>query len=402
MNNRLLDRIHWVGHVDWTVRDFHGYETSHGTTYNAYLVQDEKIALIDAAKEGFGDKILGNISALSDPAKVDYIVCNHAEPDHAGCFPKLIAACPNAEVVCNAKGRKALEQHFDTSTWKWKVISDGESISLGPNRTLQFHDTPMAHWPESMVTFIPEEKLLFSMDVFGQHFASAGRFEEEEPFDVIMHEAKIYFANILMLYGSTVTRNLNKLAALAPEIIAPSHGVIWRSRVSTILEAYAQWAEHRQEPKVLVIYDSMWKSTEKMAHAILDGAAVPGVEAKLYHIRSSNITLLATEVLDAAAIAFGSSTLNATLMPQAAAVLTYLKGLKPSKKAGFAFGSYGWTKAGIKDVEKYLESMKFDLLREPLASQFVPDAAKLRECCQAGAMLAQRALEATKNREEES
>jgi len=402
MNNRLLDRIHWVGHVDWTVRDFHGYETSHGTTYNAYLVQDEKIALIDGAKEAFADKLLGNISALADPADIDYIVCNHAEPDHAGCFPALVKACPGAEVVCNAKGRAALEKHFDTSTWKWRVIEDGESISLGPNRTLQFHDTPMAHWPESMVTFIPEEKLLFSMDVFGQHFASAGRFEEEEPFDVIMQEAKTYFANILMLYGPMVTRNLNKLATLEPEIIAPSHGVIWRGKVPTIIEAYHKWATHKPEPKVLVIYDSMWKSTEKMAHAILDGAAVSGVEAKLFHIRSSNITTLATETLDAAAIAFGSSTLNATLMPQAAAVLTYLKGLKPLRKAGFAFGSYGWTKAGIKDVEKYLESMKFDLLREPLVSQFVPDEEKLEECFKAGAMLAQRALEVTGNGKEES
>jgi len=395
MNNRLLENVHWVGYVDWTVRDFHGYETSHGTTYNAYLVQSEKTALIDAAKESFAEKILANVSALADPTDIDYIVCNHAEPDHAGAFPVLVKAFPNAEVVCNAKCRKALEQHHDTSEWKWRVVSDGESIPLGPGRTLEFHDTPMAHWPESMVTFIPEEKLLFSMDVFGQHFASAGRFEDEEPFDVIMHEAKIYFANILMLYGSTVTKNLNKLATLEPEIIAPSHGVIWRSQVPTIIEAYRGWAEHKPEPKVLIIYDSMWKSTEKMAQAILEGAAVPGVQAKLYHVRSSNITLLATETLDAAAIAFGSSTLNATLMPQAAAVLTYLKGLKPSKKAGFAFGSYGWTKAGIKDVERYLESMKFDLLREPLISQYVPDAEKLEECRQAGAMLARRALDVT-------
>jgi flavorubredoxin len=395
MNNRLLENVHWVGYVDWTVRDFHGYETSHGTTYNAYLVQSEKTALIDSAKESFADKILANVSALADPAAIDYIVCNHAEPDHAGAFPVLVEAFPNAEVVCNAKGQKALMQHHDTSRWKWRVVSDGESIPLGPDRTLEFHDTPMAHWPESMVTFIPEEKLLFSMDIFGQHFASAGRFEDEEPFDVIMHEAKIYFANILMLYGATVTKNLDKLTTLEPEIIAPSHGVIWRSRVPTIIEAYRDWAEHKPEPKVLIIYDSMWKSTEKMAQAILEGAAVPGVHAKLYHVRSSNITLLATETLDAAAIAFGSSTLNATLMPQAAAVLTYLKGLKPSKKAGFAFGSYGWTKAGIKDVERYLESMKFDLLREPLVSQYVPDAGKLEECRQAGALLAQRALDIT-------
>jgi flavorubredoxin len=400
MNNRLREKIHWVGYVDWTVRDFHGYETPHGTTYNAYLVQSDKTALIDAAKESVADKLLSNISALTAPADIDYIVCNHAEPDHAGAFPVLVKACPKAEVVCNAKGRAALEMHHDTANWKWRVVEDGESISLGPERTLEFHDTPMAHWPESMVTFIPQEKLLFSMDIFGQHFASAGRFEEEEPFDVIMQEAKTYFANILMLYGSTVTRNLNKLATLEPEIIAPSHGVIWRGKVPTILEAYRQWAEHKPEPKVLVIYDSMWKSTEKMAHAILDGAAVSGVQAKLFHIRSSNITTLATETLDAAAIAFGSSTLNATLMPQAAAVLTYLKGLKPMKKAGFAFGSYGWTKAGIKDVERYLESMKFTLLREPLTSQYVPDAEKLEECRQAGALLARRALEVTGATEE--
>jgi flavorubredoxin len=250
-----------------------------------------------------------------------------------------------------------------------------------------------------MFTYVPEEKLLFSMDAFGQHYASAHRFDDDEPLDVVMSEAKIYYANIVMLYGKPISQVLDKASALDIEIIAPSHGVIWRKHLDSIISAYKAWIVCKPEAKVLVVYDTMWKSTEKMARAILEGASESGVNAKLINIRTSGTTVLAAETLDAAAIAFGSPTLNMTLMPQMAAALTYLKGLKPVGKAGFAFGSYGWAKGGARDVESYLKDMKFEILREPIQAHFVPGADILDECRGAGKMLADKALAAAREKD---
>ncbi|MFH1312498.1 MAG: FprA family A-type flavoprotein [Candidatus Eisenbacteria bacterium] len=391
MNTSLRDGIDWVGYVDWTIRDFHGYRTERGSTYNAYLVRDEKTALIDTVKRPYADRLLANVSALSDISKIDYVVCNHAEPDHSGSLPVVLKACPNARIVCDAKCKDTLSKYYDTEGWNWKVVAGGDTISLG-KRTLTFVETPMVHWPESMFTYVPEEKLLFSMDAFGQHYASAHRFDDEEPLDVVMAEAKIYYANIVMLYGKPISQVLDKAAGLDIEIIAPSHGVIWRKNLDTIISAYKCWVVCKPAAKVLVVYDTMWQSTEKMALAILEGASQCGVDVKLINIRTSGTTMLAAETLDAAAIAFGSPTLNMTLMPQMAAGLTYLKGLKPVGKAGFAFGSYGWAKGGAKDIETYLKDMKFEILREPLQAQFVPGGDVLDECRAAGKMLAEKAL----------
>jgi len=391
MDTKLREGINWVGYVDWNVRDFHGYQTDRGSTYNAYLVQDEKTAVIDAVKAPYAEDLLKHIAARTELDKVGYVVCNHAEPDHSGGIPRLMEACSKAELVCNEKCRAALTRHFDTNGWKFKIVTTGESLSLG-RRTLQFIDTPMVHWPESMFTYCPEEKLLFSMDAFGQHYASSHRFDDEEPYETFMWEAKVYFANIVMLYGKPIGRALGKAAGLDIEMIAPSHGVIWRKHVADIVERYLGWVRHKRTRKALVIYDSMWQSTGLMAKAILEGVVETGAEAKLCHVHSSDNTHLVTEVLDAATIAFGSPTLNMTLMPEMASLLTYLKGLRPTGKAGFAFGSYGWSKGGAKDVEEYLKAMKFDLIRESLEAQFVPGADVLEECRQAGIALGEEAL----------
>lgn len=388
----LREDIYWVGFVDWNVREFHGYRTDRGSTYNAYLVKDEKTALIDTVKAPFAGSLLANVAELADPAGLDYVVCNHAEPDHSGSLPAVMAACEQAQLVCDERCREVLARHYDTGRWEFKVVSDGEELPLG-RRALRFIETPMVHWPESMATYVPQEKLLFSMDGFGQHLAASNRFDDQNPLDVIMAEAKSYYANILMLYGAPIGRALEKAAALDIEMIAPSHGVIWREHLDVIVSAYRGWIVQRPAAKVLVIYDSMWQSTAKMAQAILDGASAEGVDAKLLHIRSTGNTRIATEVLDAAAIAFGSPTLNSTMMPQVAATLTYLKGLRPAGKAGFVFGSYGWAKGAGKDMGEYLAAMKFDILREPLLSHYVPGEDVLDECRAAGKMLAEKARE---------
>lgn len=397
MNTTLREGIDWVGFLDWTIRDFHGYDTDRGTTYNAYLVRDEETALIDTVKAPYADLLLRNVSALVDPAKVDYVICNHAEPDHSGALPQVMQSLPNATLVCNQKCRAALSQHYDTSAWKIRLVATADVLSLG-RRTLHFVETPMVHWPESMFTYVPEEKLLFSMDAFGQHLATSQRFDDQVPLCTIMKEAKAYYANIVMPYGKAVEPCLEKAAALQIEMIAPAHGVIWRSRVVEILGAYRNWSVYRPKPKVLVIYDSMWGSTAAMADRILEGASLPGVEIELIDVRRSSLTRIATEVIDAAAVAFGSSTLNRDMLPSAAAVLSYLKGLRPMGKVGLAFGSYGWGPGGPKAVDAALRAMSWEILREPLRAQYRPTPEVLDECAAAGKMLAERAKQMAADR----
>ncbi|OVE74736.1 hypothetical protein BVX97_06430 [bacterium E08(2017)] len=392
MSSHVCEGVDWVGYVDSGIRDFHGYHTNRGSTYNAYLVRDEKTALIDTVKEPYADDLLESVGRIASARSVDFVVCNHAEPDHSSALPAVMKAMPQAELVCNAKCKAALEKHYDTSEWNFKVISDGESISLGTT-TLQFIDTPMVHWPESMFTYCPERKVLFSMDAFGQHYASENRFDDEEPLDIVMEEAKTYYANIVMLYGKPIKRVLDKAGGLDIDIVAPSHGVIWRKHLGEILKAYNEWVVCKSSKKVIVLYDTMWQSTSKMAEAIAEGASAQGVQVKLLNARTTHITDLATESLDAAVFAVGSPTLNKTLMPQVAACLTYLKGLAPVGKAGFAFGSYGWSSGGTKEVEKYLDDMKFEVIMEPVDCQFVPGDDALKRCREAGRAMAAKAVE---------
>ena len=365
MNATLREDIHWVGAVDWNVRDFHSYDTDRGTTYNAYLVRDEKTALVDAVKAPFAAELLERVAALADLGRVDYVVCNHAELDHAGALPVVLRAMPRATLVCDKKCAAALADHFDTSAWKLQIVASGMQIPLG-RRTLQFVETPMVHWPESMATYVPEERLLFSMDAFGQHYATAERFDDEVDRAVLFDQAKTYYANIVMPYGKAVQTAMQRLGELPIEMIAPSHGAIWRRDAAEIVAAYGHWAAHAAAPKVLVMYDTMWESTAAMAAAILEGASLPGVTASLMHVRRTSLTRIAAEVLDAAAVAFGSATLNRTMMPMAAATLCYLEGLRPEAKAAVAFGSSGWGRGGPEAIDAALRRLEWNVLREPL------------------------------------
>lgn len=393
MYEKLTDGINWVGAIDWNIRDFHGYETRRGSTYGAYLVEGAgKTALIDTVKANFANTLLTNIDEVTGLDAVDYVIANHAEPDHAGALTEVLQAT-GATLVTNEKAVDTLGHYHDTSDWEIEVVAGGDSIDLG-GRTLSFVQTPMVHWPESMVTYCPEEKILFSNDAFGQHFASSGRFDDENDLSVVMEEAKTYYANIVMLYGRPISKAMDALGDLQIGTIAPAHGVIWRSHIPEILDAYSDWVQCRAKPKVLVIYESMWHSTECMAEEIVKGAIREGVDVKLLDVGRTHRTRIATEVLDAAAIAFGSPTLNMTLMPEIAGVLTYLKGLAPKNKAGFAFGSYGWAPSGPKAVAEYIDDMNLEILREPLTAQWRPDEDALAECREAGAMLADRAEKA--------
>ena len=381
MNREIVKGVHWVGVVDWDIRDFHGYVTDRGSTYNSYLVLDREPALVDSVKAPFAAELLRNVAELVAPADLRWVVCNHAEPDHSGALPAVMAACPNATLVCDPKCRDILSIYYDTSAWKFRLVKTGDTLSLGA-RTLEFIETPMTHWPESMATWIPQDRLLFSMDAFGRHYATSGRFDDEVQETVLFHEAKTYVANILMLYTGPVTKAVAAVRGLDPAIICPSHGVVWRRKVREMLDLYDRWDVCAPVRKVLVLFDTMWKSTEMMAAAIVER----------FHVRATTGTRLATEMLDAAAFAVGSPTLNGTLMPAVADVLTYLKGLRPAHKAGFAFGSYGWGRGGPEEVEQYLQAMKVELLRPVLKLNYKPSEAGLVECREAGRLLARHAM----------
>lgn len=392
MHTPIRDGIDWVGYADYHIRDFHSYDTERGATYNAYLVRDEKTALIDAVKASFAGRLLRNVAERIDLAKIDYVVCNHAEPDHAGGLPRVMQAMPQAKVVCDRRCRDALAAYHDTSAWQFEVVKTGDRIGLG-RRTLEFVETPMVHWPESMVTYVPEEKLLFSMDAFGQHYATSQRFDDELSLPTIMYEAKRYYANIVMPWGKQVQATLEKLSPLPLTMIAPAHGVIWRTHLQTILDAYAAWAVCRPAAKVLIVYDSMWESTSQMAEAIAEGATQDGVAVLPMHVRRTSLTQLATESLDCAAMALGSATLNRGVMPAAAAAMNYLEGLRPAGKAALAFGCYGWGKGAPEAIDAWLDGMPWQKLRGPLRCQYRPTPELLDECRAAGRLLAQTAKE---------
>jgi len=396
MNYTLCENIDWVGAVDKDIRDFHGYETPRGSTYNAYLIRDEKTALIDAVKAPFAGELLRKVAALTDPSRVEYVVCNHAEPDHAGGLPEVMQAMPQATLVCDKKCAATLADHFDTSGWKTHLVATGDALSLG-RRSLRFFETPMVHWPESMFTYVPEEKLLFSMDAFGQHFATDVRFDDETDLAAVLDEAKTYYANIVMPYAKAVLTTLERTDRMEIGMIAPSHGLIWRRHLGKIVAAYRRWAHHQNAPKVLVVYDTMWGSTEQMAEAIREGASRPGVEAVALHVRRAGLTRVAAETLDAAAVAFGSSTLNRGMMPMAAAALCYLEGLRPENKVGMAFGSYGWARGGPEAVERGLRAMEWEIIHQPLAARYRPTKEVLDECRRAGRLLADHAAKVGKD-----
>ncbi len=386
----LKKGIYWVGAIDWNVRDFHGYSTPYGSTYNAYLILDEKNVLIDTVKAPFYLEMLGRISEIIDPGRIDIVVCNHVEMDHSGSSLQIIDRIGSPLVVTSERGKKGLEKHYGRS-WKFKTVKTGETLSIG-HRTLVFVEAPMLHWPDSMFTYIPEEKLLLPNDTFGQHIASCQRFADElEESQVMKHAAK-YFANILWPLAPLVLKKIDEIKKMGIpiEMIAPSHGLIWRRDPSRILQAYVDWSQGKARKKVLVVYDTMWGSTERMAKAILTGLIEEGVEARLFHLRSNHRSEIIEEMLEAKGILLGSPTLNNGMFPTMGDFLTYMKGLRPKGKLFGLFGSHGWGGGAIKEMRKLLESEKFEIWEKELSVQFVPNPEELSRAVQFGREFAKR------------
>jgi flavorubredoxin len=358
----IKQNVYWVGAVDWNIRDFHGYSTYKGTTYNAYLILDDKITLVDTVKNPFKNELINHISQLIDPARIDYLIVNHVEMDHAGSVREVVDLIKPEKVFCSPMGHKNLLAYNLPADYPYEVVKTGQSLSLG-KKTVQFLETRMLHWPDSMFSYIPQDKLLISSDAFGEHWATSERFDDQVDMNELMVHAAKYYANILLLYSPLVQKLLGEVQkmGLAIDMIAPDHGVIWRGNPKAIIEAYDHWSKQVTTNKAVVIYDTMWHSTEKMALAIADGLIQENISTKIFNMRYSDRSEIMTEVLDAKAIICGTSTLNNNMLPRMADILTYMKGLKPVNRIGAAFGSYGWSGEAVGQVTKYLEEMKFTL-----------------------------------------
>lgn len=390
MITEIKKDIYWVGAIDWSIRDFHGYSTYEGTTYNAYLLKDEKTVLFDTVKKSKMSDLVHHIRSLIDPQKIDYIVVNHVEMDHSGSLPEMIDLIKPEKVICSTMGKKALLDHFHREDWPYEVVAPGQVISVG-KRSIQFIETRMLHWPDSMFSYIPEEKLLISSDAFGEHWATSERFDDEVDFTTLMQHNAKYYANILLLYSPLVGKlieNVKKLG-LQIDMIAPDHGLIKRKYVADILQSYADWAAHKAKNKAVVVYDTMWHSTEMMAKAVADGLMREGVSVKLMDLQVCHRSDVMTEVLDAKAVVLGCPTLNNGLLPRMAGFLMYMRGLKPGGKIGAAFGSYGWSGEAVKLMNQAMEEMKFEIVNEGIRVKYVPVHENLKECVELGKTVGQ-------------
>lgn len=374
----ISPKVWWVGGIDWNERLFHGYTTERGITYNAYLIMDEKVTLIDTCKATFSDELVQRISQVVDPAKIDVVITNHVEMDHSGSLPVIHRIAPNATIYASAgAGVNEVRAHFGIEA---TPVKSGDTLCIG-ERTLTFVTTPMVHWPDNMVTYSDVDQILFSNDAFGQHFATTKRFDDENDLCEIFKQAKKYYANIVWPYGMQAHKALEAVKGLDLKMIAPSHGCIWRSHIDEILEKYEAWTTYQTEEKAVVVFDSMWHSTESMAREICDAFIAEGVSAQLVDVKTTHISDIMLYMCDAKYVAVGSPTLNSNMLPTIASFLTYMRGLSPKneQRIGLAFGSYGWAPLGPKQVYAELENAKFQLPVPVVAQQWVPSEENLAE-----------------------
>lgn len=393
---KISEKVYYVGAIDWNVRSFHGYFTGRGSSYNAFLILDEKITLIDCVKKNFYPELMARISSVIDPGKIDYIVSNHAEPDHSGCLADVVKAVNPEKVFASVMGEKILKAHYGED-FEVTPLKTGDTLSLGEN-TLSVVETRMLHWPDSMITYIDKDKVMFSQDAFGMHYATSKLYADENDISIMTYEAKKYFANILMHLSNQVRGAAKLLGELDfdVKILAPDHGPLFRTpeTIKFIQDLYAGMASGKRGDKAIVFYATMWGSTEKIATALADGIRSVGVEVKVTSIGAADRSDIMTDVLDAGLVCVGSPTMNNQMYPSVADVLTYLKGLlRTTDKIGYAFGSFGWSGEAVKKIYAELESMKFELPFEPQSTKFVPFDDDLKMYFEQGAALGKALLE---------
>ena len=386
MITELAKGVYWVGVVDWELRHFHGHElsTHRGSAYNAYLIVDKEVVLVDTVWQPFQDQLIENIREVIDPAKITYVVANHSEMDHSGALPAVMRHAPNATLIVSKNGLDSFPGHFH-QPWKFRAVKTGESLPIGENKLI-FVEAPMLHWPDSMFTYLTGHNILMPNDAFGQHYATAFRFNDQVNQEELYEEAIKYYANIITPYSRLVTKKIEEVLALNLPVamIAPSHGVIWRKDPAQIVKKYLEYAAQKPEPTAVVIYDTMWNGTRRMAEAIGEGLAEGGVQHKLYHMAVSDRNDVLTEIFKTKAVIVGSPTLNNGLLPSIMPVLEEIKGLRFQNKIGAAFGAYGWSGESVKLIEEHLGKCKIPLVRPGVKAKWQPKAEDLAACRQLG------------------
>lgn len=390
--------IYWVGAIDWAVRDFHGYVTPNGTTYNNYLIMDEQITLLDTVKHDFSDVTIGNIKSVTDPSKIVNVIINHIETDHATSIDRIMELAPDATIYITERGRKGLERFFDLSKWDVKVVKTGDTLNIG-KRTLLFLETPMLHWPDSMMTYVKEAKLLISQDAFGQHLATAARFDDE--FIECASHAELedsvvdYYANILMPFGQLIKAKIAELQKLGLEIdmIAPDHGIIWRKQPKRVIQMYQDMADGKASLRVAIIYDTMWHSTERMTAPVMQGIKDEGVDCTVIKLRATPGSVAVKELWKSRGCLIGTPTLNNTIFPSVAGFLTYLRGLRPKNRIMGAFGSYGWGGGAVKEVYEEFKKMGLEAVEPGMQVIYKPSSEDEGRCYEFGRDFARKVKE---------
>ncbi|MGB2578382.1 flavorubredoxin [Elusimicrobium simillimum] len=395
---KITDKVYWVGAIDWNLKDFHGYSTKRGTTYNAYLVLGAKPTLIDTVKEPFYDEMMSRIKSVIDPSKIEIIISNHAEMDHSGALPKTVEVIKPKEIYASAMGLKNIDLQLHDNL-QIKTVKTGDSIDIGDDK-ITFYESRMLHWPDSMVSFLENEGILFSNDIFGMHFATDRLFDDQVDEHEWFYECVKYYANIITPYSDIALKFLEfaETSGLIAKtkIIAPDHGFIWRSDPARIVNLYKEFATQAYTNKAVVIYDTMWGSTNKLAHSVAEGLRQGGVNVKVMNMHVEHRSDVVTEVLTAGAVVMGTPVMNSYMFPALGDILFYMKGLKKKNLVGAAFGSYGWAPAPIDMLSKEMESMKIEIVAEPLKVNFVPTEADLEKAEELGRTVAKKLAEKLK------
>lgn len=388
---QISESVYWVGAIDWNVRNFHGYNTTRGTTYNVFLVLDEKITLVDTVKNGFFNEMKSRIESVIDPEKIDYFISNHSEPDHTSTINDVIDKFKPEKIFASKMGEKALNAHYDLDM-EITAVKDNGRLNIG-KKNITFIETRMLHWPDSMFSYLEEEKVLFSQDAFGMHLASSERFGGELNWDLLKRQAESYYANIITLYSPHILKLLKKIeeSGLQIDVVAPDHGPLWRGdeKFMRLLKLYQKWATRNLDKKVVLIYDTMWKATETMARYIEDGIKSSGVKVEVMCLTTTNRSEIADEMLDAAGVVIGSATLNNNMLPSIADILTYIKGLKFNTPYAAVFGSYGWSGEAVKQISKAVEEMGSEIIGT-VRSQYTPKDDVKQLCFELGEKVAKK------------
>lgn len=384
MAKKLTDRVSWVGKVDWELKTFHGdeYSTHRGSSYNSYLVRDEKTVLIDTVWKPYDEEFISNLSKEIDLQSIDYVVANHAEVDHSGALPELMRLIPNTPIYCTANAVKSLTGHYHQD-WNFVTVKTGDTLDLGSEKLI-FIEAPMLHWPDSMFCYLTGENVLFSNDAFGQHLASENLYNNAVDTAELYAEAIKYYANILTPFSARVTKKINEILALGlpVDMICPSHGVIWKDDPLQIVHTYLKWADSYAENQISIVYDSMWGATRLMAEAIAKGITSEDadVTVKLMNAALMDKNDILTEVFRSKTVLVGSSTINNGILHSIAGLLEMIKGFKFKGKSAAAFGSFGWSGESVVLVNKLLEESGFEVLNEGIKKQWRPDDEALLEC----------------------